>query len=85
MSVTRKAQSADWAREADRPAREKKRGAEFISVAPNMDTLGIMLPYTPLHHLLLNQTDPILRANPPPGVLVMTSGNLSEEPIATDN
>jgi len=55
------------------------------SVAPNMDTLGVMLPYTPLHHLLLNQSDPILAREPVPPVLVMTSGNFSEEPIATDN
>lgn len=54
-------------------------------VAPNVDTLGVMLPYTPLHHLLLNQTDPMLAAEPTPRVLVMTSGNLSEEPIVTDN
>jgi len=49
-------------------------------VAPGSDTLGFMLPYTPLHHLLFNC----------PGrtgldVLVMTSGNLSEEPIVTVN
>jgi hydrogenase maturation protein HypF len=55
------------------------------SVAPGMDTLGVMLPYTPMHHLLLNQTDPILMREPTPTVLVMTSGNFSEEPIATDN
>ncbi|HSJ86914.1 MAG TPA: carbamoyltransferase HypF [Anaerolineales bacterium] len=55
------------------------------SVAPEMDTLGVMLPYTPLHHLLLNQTDPILMRAAVPPVLVMTSGNFSEEPIATDN
>jgi hydrogenase maturation protein HypF len=55
------------------------------SVAPDMDTLGVMLPYTPMHHLLLNQTDPILQREPVPPVLVMTSGNFSEEPIATDN
>jgi len=55
------------------------------SVAPNMDTLGVMLPYTPMHHLLLNQTDPILQREPVPPVLVMTSGNFSEEPIATEN
>ena len=45
-------------------------------VAPDNDTLGVMLPYTPLHHMLL-------RAVRRP--LVMTSGNLSEEPLAVDN
>jgi len=45
-------------------------------VAPNQHTLGLMLPYTPLHHLLLHDV-----GRP----LVMTSGNLSEEPIAKDN
>jgi hydrogenase maturation protein HypF len=55
------------------------------SVAPGVDTLGMMLPYTPLHHLLLNQTDPKLAVENVPPVLVMTSGNFSEEPIATDN
>jgi hydrogenase maturation protein HypF len=54
-------------------------------VAPDMDSLGMMLPYTPLHHLLLNQTDPVLACEPVPPVLVMTSGNFSEEPIATNN
>ncbi len=54
-------------------------------VAPAVDTLGMMLPYTPLHLLLLNQTDPALTAETVPPLLVMTSGNFSEEPIATDN
>jgi hydrogenase maturation protein HypF len=45
-------------------------------VAPNLQFLGIMLPYTPLHHILLRD-----KGLP----LVMTSGNLSEEPIARDN
>jgi hydrogenase maturation protein HypF len=47
--------------------------------APGQDTLGVMLPYTPLHYLLLEKTDDF------PEALVMTSGNISEEPIATDN
>jgi hydrogenase maturation protein HypF len=45
-------------------------------VAPNLRFFGVMLPYTPLHHILLRD------AGLP---LVMTSGNLSEEPIARDN
>jgi len=45
-------------------------------VAPNHYTLGVMLPSTPLHHILLRDV-----GRP----LVMTSGNLSEEPIAMDN
>lgn len=54
-------------------------------VAPGVDTLGVMLPYTPVHHLLLNQSDLALMTEPIPPLLVMTSGNFSEEPIATDN
>ena len=49
------------------------------SVADGLGTLGIMLPYTPLHHLLFGQ--PGMRAVP----LVMTSGNYSDEPLVKDN
>ncbi|GHO97344.1 carbamoyltransferase [Reticulibacter mediterranei] len=49
------------------------------AVAPLYETLGIMLPYTPLHALLLAA---FAEASDHPAVLVMTSGNMSDEPIA---
>jgi len=52
------------------------RGVLPEGVAPGMGQLGVMLPYTPLHHLLLDAFG---------GVLVMTSGNLSGEPQVVDN
>lgn len=45
-------------------------------LAPDQDQLGVMLPYTPLHHLLMAAV---------PGPIVLTSGNLSEEPQVTSN
>jgi hydrogenase maturation protein HypF len=46
-----------------------------ISIAPSNPNLGVMLPYTPLHHLLMRELNfPI----------VATSGNLSDEPICID-
>ncbi|OGO34663.1 MAG: carbamoyltransferase HypF [Chloroflexi bacterium RBG_16_54_18] len=53
-------------------------------VAPGQTTIGVMLPYTPLHYLLVSDLQEEYAINPAQ-VLVMTSGNLSEEPIATDN
>ncbi len=50
-------------------------------VAPAHTTLGIMLPYTPLHHLLLHAFAAAVGPDRP-ALLVMTSGNLSDEPIA---
>nr|WP_286178352.1 carbamoyltransferase HypF [Rhodopirellula sp. JC639] len=53
--------------------------AEFAgmldAVAPGNHRIGVMLPYSPLHHLLIQTCAP----------LVMTSGNLSDEPIARTN
>ena len=50
------------------------------SVAHDLPELGVMLPYTPLQHLLLAAA-----ASHGMHALVMTSGNLSEEPIETDD
>jgi hydrogenase maturation protein HypF len=56
-----------------REDREEGAAGVCAEVAPDTPLLGIMLPYTPLHHLLLAEG---------PELLVMTSGNLSEEPLA---
>lgn len=48
-----------------------KRAELAEAVAPGNRRIGLMLPYTPLHHLLLAQTGPI----------VLTSANVSDEPI----
>ncbi|MFC1726357.1 carbamoyltransferase HypF [candidate division KSB1 bacterium] len=55
-----------------------KRPTNKISenVAPFINSFGVMLPYTPLHYLILKDTF---------DALVMTSGNISEEPISIDN
>ena len=45
-------------------------------VSPKLNTLGFMLPYTPLHHLLFENLD---------RPLVMTSGNVSDEPICYED
>jgi hydrogenase maturation protein HypF len=50
-------------------------GRVVAAVAPRNPCLGVMLPYTPLHHLLLAEVG---------GPVVATSGNLSDEPMATD-
>ncbi|WP_026486851.1 carbamoyltransferase HypF [Caldanaerobius polysaccharolyticus] len=57
---------------------KKRPGTTCIapSVAPGVDTIGVMLPPAPLHYLIACDF-----GRP----LVMTSGNLSEEPIAKDN
>lgn len=58
----------------------KKVDAPIVpEVSPDVNTVGVMLPYTPLHYLLLEPEENF------PEVLVMTSGNLSEEPIAYED
>lgn len=57
--------------------RRRKNGAIAEGGAPGNPYLGLMLPYTPLHHLLVRE----LEGRP----LVMTSGNRSDEPIAYED
>ncbi len=56
----------------------RPRGASSLApnVAHNSPYLGVMLPYSPLHHLLMREC---------PIPIVATSGNRSDEPIAIDN
>jgi hydrogenase maturation protein HypF len=75
---------ADWSAEADALATSPAHPivlvpatADLPGVAPDVDRLGVMLPYTPLHHLLF--------AAGAPDVLVMTSANRSSEPIAYED
>ncbi|MBS44245.1 MAG: carbamoyltransferase HypF [Nocardioides sp.] len=62
---------------ADAPVAGGDRG-----IAPGVDELGVVLPYTPLHHLLLS---PLPDGTTGPDVLVMTSGNVSGEPLCTSD
>jgi hydrogenase maturation protein HypF len=53
----------------------RKDAALAASIAPGNPYLGVMLPYSPLHHILLRETG---------GPVVATSGNQADEPIAID-
>lgn len=55
----------------------KKRGEKLArGISDGLDTVGVMLPYAPIHYLLMDEIEfPI----------VMTSGNISEEPLCKDN
>ena len=56
---------------------EKKQGSILSEeIAPKLNEVGIMLPYSPLHHLLLNDFG---------GPLVATSANISGEPVLIEN
>ncbi|MFH0803264.1 MAG: carbamoyltransferase HypF [bacterium] len=56
--------------------RKKTPSTVAPEAAPSQKFLGVMLPYTPLHYLLMESAGKIL---------IMTSGNLSDEPIAWEN
>lgn len=58
-----------------RPIVILKKKKDIRRIAPHLDEMGIMLPYTPLHHLLLENT----------GVIVATSSNQKDAPIMKDD
>jgi hydrogenase maturation protein HypF len=62
-------------RATDRPRRRRANAMIAASVAPGLRELALMLPYSPLHHLLLEDFG---------AALVATSGNLSGEPVLTE-
>lgn len=57
-------------------AQKRARGRLCAGIAPGLSEVGVMLPYSPLHHLLLGDFG---------GPLVATSGNISGEPVLTRN
>lgn len=72
-------QESRWLTSAEAPIVILERGKESSlphSLAPNTNTLGVMLPYTPLHLLLFDEEIDII---------VMTSGNISDLPLIKDN
>ncbi|RDH78328.1 carbamoyltransferase HypF [Mycolicibacterium moriokaense] len=59
--------------------RRRRDAPVATAVAPNSPLIGLMLPYTPIHHLLLARVPGAATA--PPDAIVLTSANRSDEPI----
>jgi hydrogenase maturation protein HypF len=77
--VELEATAADLLRDPMRPivlVRKRPDTKLAPELAPGLPELGVLLPYSPLHHLLLDDFG---------GPLVATSGNISGEPVITDN
>jgi len=65
---------------------ERKKSSELgSSISPGQNSIGVMLPYTPLHHLLFTNKIRNESSKRIITALIMTSGNISEEPIAYTN
>ena len=64
----------------------KRPDARFApGLADKLPELGVMLPYTPVQHLLIHDFAAAAPGGDVPPMLVMTSGNLHDEPIVTDD
>lgn len=78
---------AEWLSGLQRPIVLTAKGTDYPlpdNVAPDTNFVGIMLPYTPLHHVLLSDFASV-RGDGELPALVMTSGNMSSEPISLGN
>ena len=74
-----KKKEEEWLINQSRPVvllKKKKHNLISPLVAPNNSYLGVMLPYTPLHYILLKDNFT---------ALIMTSGNIADQPIIGDN
>ncbi len=74
----------EWLTSKERPIlllQKKRNSLLSAGISPGNRAIGVMLPYTPLHTLLLQPAD----ENKQPLVLIMTSGNFSDEPIVKGN
>lgn len=65
----------NWLTGPSRPIVLLRKKAELPGIAPHIDTVGMMLPYTPLHHLLLKELP----------LIVATSSNRKDAPIIKDD
>ncbi len=80
--------AADLLASAERPivlVRRREGAAVSALVAPANPRLGVLLPYTPLHHLLFATAPGAGAGARVPAALVMTSGNLTDEPICFED
>ncbi len=59
------------------PLKKEKRKHISALIAPNLNRIGVMLPYAPIHHIIMREGEF--------NYIVATSGNRSDEPIARDN
>ena len=81
LYISRKERELLYSSKAPIVRLKKKNISFFDEVSPNLDSLGVMIPYTPLHKIIFKK----LREKNFIRPLIMTSANLRDEPIVKDN